>query len=124
MQYMNARFASWLNWERGERGHLFCGRYSSRHVSTDADVLGVARYIDLNPVVAGVAASPAEWKWSSYRGFMDATETASFHERRFVLGLLDLDDARARRKYALFVADGLEVARTRPADLVGATHGV
>jgi REP element-mobilizing transposase RayT len=124
MQYVNARFASWLNWERGERGHLFCGRYSSRHISTDGDVLGVARYIDLNPVLAGVVRTPGEWKWSSYRGFMDPTEKAIFHEPRFVLGLLDVDAARARRKYAVFVADGLEAARTRPDDLVPATHGV
>ncbi len=124
MQSLNARLAAWTNWERGERGHLFRGRYSSRLVTSSRDILGVARYIDLNPVEAGVVDDPADWRWSSHRAFLDPAERKPFHETSFVLGLLDDDVAVARRKYRRFVLEGLEGAKAQRDGLVAATHGV
>jgi putative transposase len=124
MQFLNGRMAAWSNFERGERGHLFRGRYKSRLVVSDSDALGVARYIDLNPVAAGVVDDPATWRWSSHPAFLDPLERKPFHETQFVLGLLDADVAVARRKYRRFVLEGLETAKAERAGLVAATHGV
>ena len=58
MQWLQATFANRFNRLRGERGHLFQGRYKSLLVETGAALGQVCDYIHLNPVRAG--AVPAE----------------------------------------------------------------
>jgi putative transposase len=55
---INARF----RWT----GHLFQGRFGA--VVMEAHLLAAARYIALNPVVAGLVRRAEEWPWSSNRG--------------------------------------------------------
>jgi putative transposase len=56
-------------------GGLFEGRFRSSLIEADAYLLACSRYIELNPVRAGMVASPGEYPWSSYRvnafGIMD-----------------------------------------------------
>ena len=56
-------------------GVLFEGRFRSSLIEADAYLLACSRYIKLNPVRAGMVASPAEYPWSSDRvnalGIMD-----------------------------------------------------
>lgn len=47
-------------------GHVWQGRYKSFIVQEDAHLLAVARYIEANPVRAGLVSSSAEWQWSSH----------------------------------------------------------
>lgn len=46
---------------------LWEGRYRSCLVSSDDYFLAVSRYIELNPIRAGMVNSPGEYPWSSYR---------------------------------------------------------
>ena len=48
-------------------GHVFEARYHSRRVQDHADLIGVMRYVALNPVGAGLCDEPLDWTWSSYR---------------------------------------------------------
>jgi putative transposase len=48
-------------------GTLWEGRFRSCIVQGEAYLLSCARYIELNPVRAGMVAHPAEYPWSSYR---------------------------------------------------------
>lgn len=68
MQWLQATFANRFNRRRGERGHLFQGRYQSLLVE-DGDALGqVCHYVHLNPVRAGLVPAErlAEYRYSSY----------------------------------------------------------
>lgn len=48
-------------------GHLFEGRFHSALVERTREGLGaVASYIGVNPVKAGIADSPVDWRWSSF----------------------------------------------------------
>lgn len=47
-------------------GHVWQGRFKSFIVQEDAHLLTVARYIEGNPVRAGLAGSAAGWRWSSH----------------------------------------------------------
>jgi len=58
MHWLQATFATWFNRLRGERGHLFQGRYKALLVEEGAALGQVCHYIHLNPVRAGVV--PAE----------------------------------------------------------------
>jgi putative transposase len=48
-------------------GSLWEGRYKSSPIETDRYLLACSRYIELNPVRAGMVASPDQYRWSSYR---------------------------------------------------------
>jgi putative transposase len=68
MQWLQATFANRFNRLRGERGHLFQGRYKALLVEPGAALGQVCHYIHLNPVRAGLvsAARLGEWRHSSY----------------------------------------------------------
>lgn len=60
----NKRHARRVNGRRGKRGKLWHGRFASFPLD-DAAVTASARYIELAPVRAGLAATTKGWKWSS-----------------------------------------------------------
>ena len=47
-------------------GHLYQGRYRSFPVKDDSYYLTALRYIEANPVRAGLAPAAGEWPWSSF----------------------------------------------------------
>jgi putative transposase len=63
--------AYWHHYRRryGLVGHLFQGRFKSPAVEADAYLLSCGRYVERNPVEAGLAARPWEWRWSSARAY-------------------------------------------------------
>jgi len=68
MQWMQATFANRFNRLRGERGHLFQGRYKALLVEEGGPLGQVCHYLHLNPVRAGIvpAAQLKEYRYSSY----------------------------------------------------------
>jgi putative transposase len=48
-------------------GHLWQGRYKSFPVLDDDQFLTVARYVEGNPVRAGLVDTATDWIWSSHR---------------------------------------------------------
>lgn len=50
---------------RPGQGTLYQGRYRSVPIEGDDQLLTVLRYIERNPVRAGLADSAADWRWSS-----------------------------------------------------------
>ena len=69
-------------------GHLWGGRYKATVIQNDRYLFTCSRYIELNPVRAGLAANPYDYPWSSYRanavGFSDSLLTP--HDRYLALG--------------------------------------
>jgi len=60
----NGRYAQALNIRKGRCGHLWQARYHSCALSDSH--LGIAlRYVEDNPCRAGMAGTPAEYRWSS-----------------------------------------------------------
>lgn len=58
------RYAQYLNWKREVKGHLWQGRFYSC-ILDGAHLPAAARYVERNPVRAGLAGSADSWKWSS-----------------------------------------------------------
>jgi putative transposase len=67
MQALGTRYVRVLNDTAGRTGSLWEGRYKSCLVDCDAYLLTCYRYIELNPVRAGLVSDPAGYIWSSYR---------------------------------------------------------
>jgi putative transposase len=76
-------------------------------------LLELCRYVELNPVRAGVVPTPGDWPWSSYLSHVgqmatpDWLDTAGLHG--YLLGrdaLTPADHGQASRRYAELVAAG------------------
>jgi putative transposase len=66
MQAVGRRYVQWINKVRGRTGTLFDGRFKSSLVQSERYLLSCYRYIELNPVRAGLVAEPADYPWSSH----------------------------------------------------------
>lgn len=58
------RYTLHVNHREGWSGHLWQGRFSS-YVMDEAHLLMAARYVERNPVRAGMVAAPGDYPWSS-----------------------------------------------------------
>jgi len=67
MRHINGIYTQSFNRRHSKVGHLFQGRFKAILVDRDAYLLEVCRYVELNPVRAGMVASAGDWAWSSYR---------------------------------------------------------
>src|SRR5688572_5268224 len=69
----------YVNRTYGRSGSLWEGRFHSCLVQSEGYLLNCYRYVELNPVDAGVCAHPAKYEWSSYQangqGVFDAAIT-------------------------------------------------
>ena len=88
MRHVNGVFTQRVNRRHGKVGHVFQGRYKAILVDRDAYLLEVCRYVDLNPVRAGMVASPQDWPWSSYRALTGARQTPPWLDAATVHGML------------------------------------
>jgi putative transposase len=67
------RYSQAVNRRQDWRGFLWQGRFASCPTD-EAHSYAAARYIELNPVRAGLAATPEAWPWSSARAHLTGKE--------------------------------------------------
>jgi putative transposase len=61
---VHRRYTRMINLREGWRGHLWQGRFAS-FVLDEPYLLTAARYVELNPVRAGLINTPGRYRWSS-----------------------------------------------------------
>jgi putative transposase len=66
LQAVGRSYVRWFNKRQERTGTLWEGRYKSTLIQAERYLLACMVYIDLNPVRAGMVASPAEFPWCSY----------------------------------------------------------
>ena len=76
MKRLAGRQTRYVNRQERRSGTLWESRYKSSPIQTDAYLLACCRYVELNPVRAGMVATPGEYQWSSYAQHVG--ETASY----------------------------------------------
>ena len=67
MQALGRRYVRYFNHEYRRSGTLWEGRFKASLVQTEEYFLVCQRYIELNPVRAGMVDDPADYQWSSYQ---------------------------------------------------------
>lgn len=67
LQAVGRRYVSYFNYLYKRTGTLWEGRYRGSQVTTDPYVLNCYRYIETNPVRAGMVANASDHAWSSHR---------------------------------------------------------
>src|SRR3954451_6499607 len=94
----HTRYAVEINRRRGRCGHLWQGRFSSFPMD-EAHLHACLRYVELNPVRAGLVARPEAWRWSSARAHLGLAGD----------GLTDLAPMRGRiDDWRAFLDSGLD----------------
>lgn len=70
MQWLTARHAQRWHLSRGTtgRGAVYQGRFQAVPVHDEASLFRVGRYVERNPVRAGLVERIEDWKWSSAAG--------------------------------------------------------
>jgi putative transposase len=63
---VNSLFARTYNKKVQRKGQVVMDRFKSPLIQTDADLLKVMSYIDLNPIRARMVKHPNQYPWSSY----------------------------------------------------------
>ena len=67
MQTVGRRYVRRFNDRHQRTGTLWEGRYRAALIESDRYLLTCYRYIELNPVRAGIVTDPRDYRWSSYR---------------------------------------------------------
>jgi REP element-mobilizing transposase RayT len=113
MRHINGEYTQAFNRRHEVRGHLFQGRFHAILVDSDSYLMELCRYVELNPVRAGLVGHVEDWAWSSYRAHVGrqsgpkwlATKLLHSH----LLGREPLtvkDQLDAARAYEELAADG------------------
>lgn len=71
-KYVNMKYSQYYNSRIGMGGHLFQGRFHSC-VMDEVYSIVCARYIERNPVRAGIVKNAWDWQWSSARAHCGLT---------------------------------------------------
>lgn len=67
MQAIGRRYVQYVNRFYRRTGSLWEGRYKSSLIEAESYLITCMRYIELNPVRAGMVQDPSLYRWSSYR---------------------------------------------------------
>jgi putative transposase len=67
MQAIGRRYIQYINRTYKRSGSLWEGRYKSSALQAETYLMACMRYIELNPIRAGMVAEPGQYTWSSYR---------------------------------------------------------
>jgi len=96
MQSIGRRYVYYFNHVYDRTGGLFEGRYRATVIDNETYWFTCARYVELNPIRAGLAVRPEEYRWSSCRSHAlgIANRLLTHHDLYVRLG----DSPRARQE--------------------------
>ena len=90
MRHINGVYTQLYNRLKKTDGSLFRGRYKSIVVDKDAYILQLSRYIHRNPIdmKRPLVLKLEDYKWSSYRAFINKDKTPDWLSRKFTYDIL------------------------------------
>ena len=120
MKHLGQRYVQYVNRTYKRTGTLWEGRFRSCLTQTEAYVLACYRYIELNPVRAGMVMRPQDYRWSSYHanGFGKANALITPHDQ---YQRLARQDSERREVYRTLFRAHVDEALTE--EIRSATNG-
>lgn len=104
MKGVSQQYVQHINRIHKRTGTLWEGRFRSSLVTDSDYVLACYRYIELNPVRAGLTTRPEHYEWSSYRCNADGKPDSLIEAHPVYCGLEDSEEARRLSYRGLFDA--------------------
>ncbi len=104
MQSVGRYYVQYFNYKYKRTGTLWEGRYKATLLDSEVYLLTCSRYIELNPVRAGMVDAPADYPWSSYASNALGEDSSLIkpHEIYLALGSNEVERCEAYR--ALFAS--------------------
>ena len=87
LQDLGRRYVRVINTIHGRTGTLWEGRFKSSVVTTERHLLACHRYIEMNPVRAGIASTALSYPWSSHRHYAEGQSDPLISEHDCFLSL-------------------------------------
>jgi putative transposase len=112
MKRINGRQAAYVNKLEGRSGSLWEGRYKSSPIQRESYLLSCCRYVELNPVRAGMVAKAEDYPWSSYQERLSNKGEKMLDEDLVYIGLASNETER-QQTYRAFVEEGLSMEEKR-----------
>ncbi len=109
MQFIGRYYVQYFNYQYQRTGTLWEGRYKATLLDSERYLLTCSRYIELNPVRAGMVKDPAEYPWSSYHSNAHG-ENNSLISPHEVYNSLGGDDESRQANYSGLFANHIEKA--------------
>lgn len=107
MKHLGQRYVQYVNRTYRRSGTLWEGRFRSCLVEAASYLLACQRYIELNPVRAGMVAHPADYPWSSYRAHA-AGETSPMLRPHACYVALGMDEVERQASYRALCREAIE----------------
>jgi putative transposase len=104
MQQLNGVYSRRTNARHSREAHLFRQRFRSNLIRTTEELKWKLRYVDRNPVEAGLCERPEEHRWGSHAAVVGLRHPPAFLAVGDVLALFDARPDAAVAKYRDFVA--------------------
>lgn len=105
MKRVAGRQTRFVNRVTNRTGTLWEGRYRSSIVCKDTYLLACCRYIELNPIRAGIVSHPSEYRWTSYTAKTTAYPGIIDPDPAFLA--LSEDEWHRKRKYEEWVLSSI-----------------
>lgn len=106
MQSLGRRYVQYFNHRHQRTGTLWEGRYRATVVETERYLFECMRYIELNPVRAGMVAHPRDFAWSSYQANAHG-KTDALVAPHLLYHRLGADDNERQAAYGELVSEPL-----------------
>jgi len=105
MQGLNQTYTMHYNRRYRTVGHLFQGRYKAILCDREAYLLGLLKYIHLNPIRANIAESFEVYPWSSHHAYAEKSSPLAIVDTDLVLRMFSENKSRSRIKYQAFMRE-------------------
>ncbi len=125
MQALGRNYVRYFNERHGRTGTLWEGRYRSSLIDSERYFLQCSRYVETNPVRAGMVDRPEEYRWSSFNSNANGKPDALIrrHPVYLALGRTALTRREAYRALFETPADPVVLAALRHATNMGFVLG-
>ncbi len=104
LQSVGRRYVQYINYTYRRTGTLWEGRFKAALIDSEQYLLTCYRYIELNPVRAGMVAHPSDYPWSSYRAHAQGDSDPLLLDHELYLRLGQTAEERQHAYRNLFTA--------------------
>jgi len=125
MQHLNRRYVQQINARFTRSRHLWAGRFKASVVGEQRYLLSCMRYIELNPVRAGMVDHPQAYTWSSWHANVGERKSrlVTPHLEYLALGASDAERWARYRALVLRDEDAAVTCQLREATQQNVTFG-
>ena len=103
MQFLLFEYSRWYRKTTNYVGHLWQGRYKNPVIDQDSYLLECGRYIERNPLRAGLVEHAEDYRWSSYRHYVSGDANPLVDDDPFYV-TLGPEPAIRQQRYREFVS--------------------